>query len=37
MLGSDMQAVAPYKKYLVLEPRGRFADDVRSALASILE
>ncbi|HZA14784.1 MAG TPA: response regulator, partial [Myxococcaceae bacterium] len=37
MLGSDMQAVAPYKRYLVLEPRGRFADDVRSALASILE
>jgi tetratricopeptide (TPR) repeat protein len=37
MLGSDMQAVAPYKRYLALEPRGRFADDVRSALTLILE
>ncbi|HYX90787.1 MAG TPA: tetratricopeptide repeat protein, partial [Myxococcaceae bacterium] len=37
MLGRDKQAVAPYRKYLVLEPRGRFADDVRSALSMIRE
>jgi DNA-binding response OmpR family regulator/Flp pilus assembly protein TadD len=37
MLGRDRQAVVPYRKYLVLEPRGRFADDVRSALSLIRE
>ncbi len=31
----DKQAVAAYKKYLVLEPSGKFAPDVRLALKQL--
>jgi DNA-binding response OmpR family regulator len=32
VLGRDKQAVAPYRQYLALEPSGKFAGEVRSAL-----
>lgn len=35
VLGRDNSAVAPYKKYLALEPSGDFAGEVRSALKQL--